>query len=145
MRRFASTFHCQSRAHCTVCRNFDGGRAWRQSIAAVYSIPGKTDFACPYGLPWGFVSPPRDQLKKLGAAELEKMQRIKAADTKVVWINVGNDSVISPAYELDRKMPRFNNSSNQRRCWTKISSRKVHLHHPNWFYAIEFYWYFHGA
>jgi len=63
---------CDSQAHCTACRDLDGGRAWRISLlehiegveapeghsrgdAAVYA-----DFACPRGRQWGEITPPPD-------------------------------------------------------------------------------------
>jgi hypothetical protein len=45
---------CASRAHCPTCRNKDGGRAWRESLAQAFIVPGDApDFTCPYGLEWG--------------------------------------------------------------------------------------------
>ena len=59
MQLFVLTLHCQSHAHCRVCRNLKGGRAWRKSIAKSYELPQAkpeavdvVDFECPYGLPW---------------------------------------------------------------------------------------------
>lgn len=40
--------------HCQTCRDLDGGRAWRASLARSFNVSG-LDFACPFGNPWGFV------------------------------------------------------------------------------------------
>jgi hypothetical protein len=59
MQLFVLTSHCQSRAHCSTCRDKEGGRAWRKSTGQVYTLPeapagavDPSDFECPYGLPW---------------------------------------------------------------------------------------------
>jgi hypothetical protein len=53
MHLFVLSTHCQSRAHCKVCRNFDGGRKWRESLSKAYQLPNNdVDFECPYGMQW---------------------------------------------------------------------------------------------
>ena len=43
---------CQRRTHCAACRDLEGGRAFRESIAKrVPDLP--VDFECPYGIKWG--------------------------------------------------------------------------------------------
>lgn len=57
MRNFFKTYACRSFAHCSTCRDLEGGRAWRQSIATACSVPNDApDFVCPRGLPWGFTT-----------------------------------------------------------------------------------------
>ncbi len=52
------TQHCQLRVHCRACRDLDGGRAFRNSIAEHYELPpGAPDFECPLGVPWGYNPP----------------------------------------------------------------------------------------
>lgn len=56
MRNFIKTKHCACGIHCRVCRDLDGGRAWRESLAKVFDLPGGVvDFECPNGKPWGFI------------------------------------------------------------------------------------------
>jgi hypothetical protein len=46
--------HCGSRVHCGVCRDLEGGRGFRRSVAAGWSVPGGTeDWDCPWGIAWG--------------------------------------------------------------------------------------------
>jgi hypothetical protein len=50
---------CASRTHCGTCRDREGGRAWRASLAAHYVVPGgAADFACPHGVEWGTAAAP---------------------------------------------------------------------------------------
>lgn len=47
---------CPLMAHCTTCRDLEGGRAWRQSLATAFELPpGAPDFQCPHDRPWGYV------------------------------------------------------------------------------------------
>jgi hypothetical protein len=51
---FTRSHHCRSGAHCGTCRDRDGGRAWRASLASLYVLPpAAPDFACPHGRAWG--------------------------------------------------------------------------------------------
>jgi len=60
MRRFTKTAHCRSGVHCRTCRDREGGRRWRRSIAAHFEVPGGiADFPCPRGRPWGWRPPDR--------------------------------------------------------------------------------------
>ena len=60
MRPFPETRHCRSGGHCRTCRDLEGGRAWRQSLAARFELPpGAPDFACPHGKAWGYRPPDR--------------------------------------------------------------------------------------
>ncbi len=53
MRRFESSIHCRSRAHCVTCRDSEGGRLWRAAMAEQFTVPGGAiNFDCPDGLPW---------------------------------------------------------------------------------------------
>jgi hypothetical protein len=55
-RRFTQTSHCRGGRHCGACRDLEGGRAWRASLARLFVLPqGAPDFACPYGKGWGHV------------------------------------------------------------------------------------------
>lgn len=46
---------CQTHRHCPTCRDREGGRQWRESLAVSYALPADgPDFACPEGHPWGF-------------------------------------------------------------------------------------------
>jgi hypothetical protein len=50
-----SSIICTSRLNCKDCRNKEGGRYWRLTLAQVYRLPeDKVDFECPHGKPWGF-------------------------------------------------------------------------------------------
>jgi hypothetical protein len=51
LQEFASSIHCTSRLHCSVCRDLAGGRATRTSIAAAFGIQ-QIDWDCPAGMPW---------------------------------------------------------------------------------------------
>lgn len=47
---FVDTPHCLLRKHCSTCRNFDGGRGFRQSLFKLFVLPNDdVDFECPYG------------------------------------------------------------------------------------------------
>ena len=61
-----SSIICTSRLNCKDCRNREGGRYWRLTLAQVYRLPeDKVDFECPHGKPWGYVeSPKRGQSKE---------------------------------------------------------------------------------
>ncbi len=61
-----SSIICTSRLNCKDCRNQEGGRYWRLTLAQVYRLPeDKVDFECPHGKPWGFSeSPKRGQPKE---------------------------------------------------------------------------------
>jgi hypothetical protein len=65
-----SSILCTSRLNCKDCRNKEGGRYWRLTLAQVYRLPeDKVDFECPHGKPWGFVEknsemPKRGQSKE---------------------------------------------------------------------------------
>ena len=53
MTLFTKTAHCIARAHCGMCREREGGRKFRESLAKIFELPdGEVDFACPQGLPW---------------------------------------------------------------------------------------------
>lgn len=58
MTSFFETIHCQSKAHCQICRNRDGGRAWRRQILDIFKTEVGEDFACPDGIEWGIKEPP---------------------------------------------------------------------------------------
>jgi len=58
MMEFTKTPHCQTEMHCGTCRNLEGGRAWRQGIAAHFSVP-EVDWPCPKGHKWGWTGPSR--------------------------------------------------------------------------------------
>jgi hypothetical protein len=61
MQLFVITAHCTSRLHCRVCRNKEGGRIWRQSLAKNFTLPDNNiDFECPYGLQWN-AQPPKPE------------------------------------------------------------------------------------
>jgi len=44
--------HCQTHAHCEVCRARLDGAAWRASIAAAFDGIDGRDFVCPEGRSW---------------------------------------------------------------------------------------------
>ena len=71
--------HCEARRLCRVCRNREGGRAWREKMWREFgdqassriafgdaeTTPGQApearyevDFECPFGLAWGAPKPP---------------------------------------------------------------------------------------
>lgn len=51
-----SSIICTSRLNCKDCRDKEGGRYWRLTLAQVYRLPeDKVDFECPHGKPWGFI------------------------------------------------------------------------------------------
>ncbi len=44
---------CRSGAHCSTCRDCEGGRGWRASVMQYARVPGgEVDWACPYGRDW---------------------------------------------------------------------------------------------
>ena len=51
---FFETIHCRSRAHCSVCRNKEGGRKWRDQIMKIFKDITAVDFECPHGIPWEY-------------------------------------------------------------------------------------------
>ena len=56
MKDLQSSIICTSELNCKDCRNQEGGRYWRLTLAQVYRLPeDKVDFECPHGKPWGFV------------------------------------------------------------------------------------------
>lgn len=52
---FSESIHCTSRLHCWPCRRRDEiGVSWRRRMSQRFEMPGpKTDFECPFGIPWG--------------------------------------------------------------------------------------------
>ena len=53
---FTTTAHCETRVHCRTCRDKEGGRCWRESLATAFELPnGEIDFECPRGKPWGYM------------------------------------------------------------------------------------------
>jgi len=66
MPRLPLSILCDSQAHCTACRDLDGGRAWRENLLDYYDgvadIPeihaAGVDFPCPRGRQWGEITPP---------------------------------------------------------------------------------------
>ena len=86
---FIETMHCRIRMHCRTCRDLEGGRAWRESLAVLYRLPGDVvDFECPHGIRAGDrVAPVAPTTAgrtgcgcgKLTEAELARMREIKAA------------------------------------------------------------------
>jgi len=54
---------CNSKTHCTTCRDLDNGRAWRESLSRHYAVPGENtddggvDFPCPHGKQWDDITP----------------------------------------------------------------------------------------
>ena len=62
MTSFFQTIHCQSKAHCQICRNHDGGRAWRKQILSIFKTEVGEDFECPEGFAWGISEPPQSLL-----------------------------------------------------------------------------------
>lgn len=54
MRGLKKTRICSSRAQCSICRDLEGGRKWRESLGKVFELPGGViDFECPHGFDWG--------------------------------------------------------------------------------------------
>lgn len=52
---FIESQACAGRRYCQQCRDKDGGRKYREGWAQNFELPaGKTDFDCPFGIPWGF-------------------------------------------------------------------------------------------
>ena len=73
-----SSIICTSRLNCKDCRNKEGGRYWRLTLAQVYRLPeDKVDFECPHGKPWGYAElPTRVQSKEDNVdGESEKERR----------------------------------------------------------------------
>lgn len=60
MRLLIFSESCSSRVHCSTCRSLEGGRWLREAWRKNWELPdGEVDFACPHGLPWGYVPPSR--------------------------------------------------------------------------------------
>ena len=54
MRQFTDSRSCACRLHCPTCRDLEGGRKRRGSLAEHFALPGgEIDFDCPHGIPWG--------------------------------------------------------------------------------------------
>lgn len=46
---------CEAGVHCGACRDREGQRKWRLSLAEAYVVPaGWPDCECPRGKPWGY-------------------------------------------------------------------------------------------
>jgi hypothetical protein len=58
MKNFFESRHCRSLAHCTTCRDLQGGRAWRRSVIMADPAIQEIDFACPLGATWVVVPRP---------------------------------------------------------------------------------------
>jgi hypothetical protein len=56
---------CDAVVHCGACRDREGGRAWRESLAKAFAVPaGWPDCECPLGRPWGYIPPPMEQTQQ---------------------------------------------------------------------------------
>ena len=55
---FCGSAHCHVGAHCSVCRDKEGGRRWRRLIAQRFKVDG-VEWPCPHGKPWGYQPPER--------------------------------------------------------------------------------------
>lgn len=51
--KFFTSIHCKSNAHCTLCRNLDGGKVWRTQLRKVFEDITEDNFICPHGKNWG--------------------------------------------------------------------------------------------
>jgi hypothetical protein len=50
---FTETPHCQSKAHCSICRKKESGRPFRVSLSSTFRLPDdEIDFKCPFGIDW---------------------------------------------------------------------------------------------
>ena len=54
MIRLEDSNACRDRVHCLTCRDSGrAGRAWRESLAKLFNLPGgEVNFDCPQGIPW---------------------------------------------------------------------------------------------
>lgn len=66
---FYDTQHCQSEAHCTRCRDEEGGREWRRQMTAAFDGPEEVDFVCIKSKPWGFQAPRPQRAKPVVKAD----------------------------------------------------------------------------
>ena len=58
--KFFGKQHCESKAHCLICRNRVGGAAWRKSIVDAFTDVEDVDFDCPKGIVWDAIIPVKD-------------------------------------------------------------------------------------
>lgn len=76
LKQFTSSHHCAGGFHCEACRDREGGRTFRASLAKAFVLPDDApDFACPLGHPWGFATPPAPERQPKGGpgTELRKL------------------------------------------------------------------------
>lgn len=52
---FLKSSFCQTGARCELCRNFENGRKWRESMSKFFKI-NSLDWACPFGKAWNMPS-----------------------------------------------------------------------------------------
>ena len=72
---------CDSRAHCTLCRNLEGGRPWREGLLSYYDSDGAgADFMCQRGKAWGEITP-REFTPATGESNIEHRMLNSATST----------------------------------------------------------------
>ena len=49
---------CVSGLVCRLCRDLEGGRAWREQTAELFNVM-EVDWPCPRGYEWGWTGPSR--------------------------------------------------------------------------------------
>ena len=60
MRNWIETKHCLGGVHCRLCRDREGGRAWRQRILLLFNVPdNNVDWPCPQKKEWDYIGPSR--------------------------------------------------------------------------------------
>jgi hypothetical protein len=91
MTNFFDTTACTSRGHCLKCRDKEGGRRWRQSLAKAFETPEDPDFECPHGVVWfapgrGWIVPAKRTVKQTAnaAGPGTELQRLIFQVTKLM-------------------------------------------------------------
>ena len=89
---FRKSVACSAGTHCGTCRDRNGGRAWRASLAAIFELPpGGVDFTCPHGKAWnapaGPVMVPAEELRRAAICKRCPHGRRTPAGTACVLIN----------------------------------------------------------
>ena len=78
MTKFSDSATCNSHAHCKTCRDRQGGRKWRENLAAAFELPADApDFECPAGIAWDETTPsPIVEWKDPAVEEVETVRMI---------------------------------------------------------------------
>ena len=74
---WTETEGCLAKVHCVTCRDEEGGRSWRQSVAEHFGVPEgfvERHWACPHGVTLENL-PPRPAVAAVSAPRWEPLCR----------------------------------------------------------------------